>query len=303
MEIFIGRDGQQWGPFSIEQIKEHLAQGQVFLEDLIWYEGLDGWIPLSEVPGVVVARTGTAVKPRKKRSLRQRRTGGKLKRLFPRKTDQAPATAKEIINFEYVGFWVRAVSAGLDGPIMGSIAFFVIDVLRLGLFMAFVFGNPDGISINWLFTFGVILPVLPLLLYPVLGHIIEILFWVYLSATPGKLALRMKIVDAITGRKPSTTQFIIRSLAKWISLVPLGMGFFWVAFNHQKRGWHDLLAGTMVVMVKEKRIGSRQREKTGRGPGATPSAADEITKLAELREKGLLTEEEFQLKKTETLGL
>jgi hypothetical protein len=52
MQIYIGRDGQREGPFTIEEVRLRVAQGQARLDDLAWYEGAPGWIPLREVPGL-----------------------------------------------------------------------------------------------------------------------------------------------------------------------------------------------------------------------------------------------------------
>jgi uncharacterized RDD family membrane protein YckC len=54
-------------------------------------------------------------------------------------------------------------------------------------------------------------------------------------------------VDAKTGGKPSTGQFIGRYLCYYLSSLLLGLGFIWVAFDSRKQGWHDKLAGTLVV--------------------------------------------------------
>lgn len=48
VEIFINHQGQQTGPFTPQQIQTGLASGQYQTSDLIWYQGLDGWIPLSQ---------------------------------------------------------------------------------------------------------------------------------------------------------------------------------------------------------------------------------------------------------------
>jgi uncharacterized RDD family membrane protein YckC len=32
-----------------------------------------------------------------------------------------------------------------------------------------------------------------------------------------------------------------------ISIIPLFLGLIWVAFDAQKQGWHDKIAGTYVV--------------------------------------------------------
>ena len=50
MEIFIQHQGQQTGPFSPQEIQAGLASGLHQVSDLIWYEGIDGWIPLSNAP-------------------------------------------------------------------------------------------------------------------------------------------------------------------------------------------------------------------------------------------------------------
>lgn len=43
-----------------------------------------------------------------------------------------------------------------------------------------------------------------------------------------------------------------RYLAYYVSLIPFGLGFIWVAFDGRKQGWHDKLAGTVVVRKKNR---------------------------------------------------
>jgi hypothetical protein len=52
MQIYIGRDGQREGPFTIEEVRARIAQGQARPDDLAWYDGAPGWMPLREVPGL-----------------------------------------------------------------------------------------------------------------------------------------------------------------------------------------------------------------------------------------------------------
>lgn len=54
MQIYVGKNGQQLGPFSLEEINRKLADGTFLGTDLAWYEGAAGWAPLSGVPGVVI---------------------------------------------------------------------------------------------------------------------------------------------------------------------------------------------------------------------------------------------------------
>ena len=55
------------------------------------------------------------------------------------------------------------------------------------------------------------------------------------------------INDAATGEKPTMKQWILRYIGYFVSIVPLGLGYVWVAFDKRKQGWHDKLAGTVVV--------------------------------------------------------
>src|SRR5438270_10326002 len=60
MQIYVGKNGQQLGPFSIEEINRKLADGTFAGSDLAWYEGAAGWAPLSGVAGVVIPQAPTA---------------------------------------------------------------------------------------------------------------------------------------------------------------------------------------------------------------------------------------------------
>jgi hypothetical protein len=49
MQIHIHRDGQQYGPYSLEQAREYLAAGNLLKSDLAWYDGAQDWVPLSQL--------------------------------------------------------------------------------------------------------------------------------------------------------------------------------------------------------------------------------------------------------------
>ncbi|MBQ4878655.1 RDD family protein [Pseudoalteromonas luteoviolacea] len=84
----------------------------------------------------------------------------------------------------------------------------------------------------------------------ILPLIVVILFWLYKSATPGKMVIKAKIVDEKTGENLSKKQSIIRYVAYYISMLPFGLGFFWVAWDAKKQGFHDKIAGTVVVRLQ-----------------------------------------------------
>ncbi len=55
MQIYISRDGEQNGPYSIEDVNTYLKDGTLLPTDLACQEGMDEWVPVGEIPGVIVA--------------------------------------------------------------------------------------------------------------------------------------------------------------------------------------------------------------------------------------------------------
>jgi uncharacterized RDD family membrane protein YckC len=61
------------------------------------------------------------------------------------------------------------------------------------------------------------------------------------------MLLSLRIVDASTGGKMSVGQAIGRYFAYIPSMLVIFLGFFWIGWDSRKQGWHDKLAGTLVV--------------------------------------------------------
>ena len=72
-------------------------------------------------------------------------------------------------------------------------------------------------------------------------------FWQYRQATPGKAWLGLAIIDAVTGGRVPFPRLVLRYLGMFLSALPLGLGFLWVIWDRRKQGWHDRIAGTLVV--------------------------------------------------------
>ena len=84
----------------------------------------------------------------------------------------------------------------------------------------------------------------------ILPAAIVIVFWRTKKATPGKMAIGATIVDATTGEPPGVQQCVIRYLGYFVSMIPFCLGLIWVGIDKRKRGWHDMIAGTVVVRRK-----------------------------------------------------
>ncbi|MDX1975534.1 MAG: RDD family protein [Rickettsiales bacterium] len=76
--------------------------------------------------------------------------------------------------------------------------------------------------------------------------------WHRWAATPGKVLLRMKIVDAQSLEPITMRQMALRLAGYVLSAIPLLLGFFWIGFNKRRQGWHDKLAHTVVIRIEKK---------------------------------------------------
>ncbi len=63
MQLYVGKNGQQLGPFPIEEVNRKLADGSFSGTDLAWYEGAAGWAPLSTIPGITLPAAPSAPVP------------------------------------------------------------------------------------------------------------------------------------------------------------------------------------------------------------------------------------------------
>ena len=51
MPIHISRGDESSGPYSLEEVQAYLDQGLLLPTDLAWQEGMEDWVPLSELLG------------------------------------------------------------------------------------------------------------------------------------------------------------------------------------------------------------------------------------------------------------
>lgn len=77
-----------------------------------------------------------------------------------------------------------------------------------------------------------------------------LLFWVERQATPGKLALGIRIIDAETGGTPPAGRLVLRYLGYLVSAIPLGLGYLWMLWDGRRQTWHDKIGGTLVVKTR-----------------------------------------------------
>ena len=141
----------------------------------------------------------------------------------------------EQADLEFVGFWARFGAQLIDGLILIVATLPLLFIIYGEDYLASdqVVNGPADLVISWMFP-----------------AVASVWFWAARQATPGKMAIRAKIVDARTGHAAGIGQLIGRYLGYFVAALPLGLGLVWIAFDARKQGWHDKLAGTVVVRRK-----------------------------------------------------
>jgi uncharacterized RDD family membrane protein YckC len=140
----------------------------------------------------------------------------------------------------YAGFWRRFAALILDYILFSSILFLIgycvhgSDYLRWAM-------NPERATYN----------IADVLLTYILGPVVIAAFWVRMAATPGKLLLGCRVVDAATLKPPRVGQALLRCFGYLVSFIPLCFGFIYAAWDPRKQGLHDKIARTLVIVEDE----------------------------------------------------
>jgi uncharacterized RDD family membrane protein YckC len=142
-------------------------------------------------------------------------------------------------EIEYAGFWIRTGATLIDTilflMITWPLLFMIYGSNYLEISSNSLAIGPAEVVINYIFPF-----------------VAAVILWVYKAGTPGKLVLGLRVVDATTGEHLGIGQAAGRYFAYIPSMLALMMGMFWVAWDSKKQGWHDKLAGTVVVRQKNR---------------------------------------------------
>lgn len=153
-----------------------------------------------------------------------------------------PVDAPE--NLRPAGGWLRLLARMIDGII----------IFFMSLIVGFAFGVVAGIAI------GIFDPELVTKLNDkgyfeifgnILGIILSIFYYTWMHhkyyATFGKKFMRIVVIDVASHQSISLKQSLGRSLAEFLNIFTLYIGYFIVFFRKDKRGLHDFISSTQVV--------------------------------------------------------
>jgi uncharacterized RDD family membrane protein YckC len=73
-------------------------------------------------------------------------------------------------------------------------------------------------------------------------------FWTHSGQTLGMKAWRLRVQKA-DGSRLTWKDALLRLTAACASLIPAGLGYFWIWIDRNHLAWHDRWTGTRVVVV------------------------------------------------------
>lgn len=130
---------------------------------------------------------------------------------------------------QYAGFWRRVGASLIDGVIYSVV---------MGLLLGPALMNASLLTVEGVLRMVVVL-------------LITVGLWLKFLGTPGKLLLECQVVDADTFLPMSSKQAALRYVAYLASILPLMLGFLWVARDERKQAFHDKIANTVVLYQAE----------------------------------------------------
>ena len=141
-------------------------------------------------------------------------------------------------DMEYVGFWPRVGATVIDAIIIWVITLPILTMIYGAEYWhdTKLIHGPAEIIVSWIF--------------PVVA---TVWLWVATGQTPGKMAIGARVVDAETGERLTVWQALGRYFSYFLSMIGLFVGYFWVGLDPKKQGWHDHIAGTVVIRKRDRR--------------------------------------------------
>jgi uncharacterized RDD family membrane protein YckC len=174
---------------------------------------------------------------------------------------EPPRPAGPAPGFEYAGFWIRLLAYLIDAVPLLIVGF----ILFAPLFAAFSatardlpFPEPGTMmsaeeyrALQEQMMRQMTETMAPFYsaygLWELLSVAYFVGFWTWRGQTPGMMLLGLRVARETDGASPGFARSILRYVGYLISGFVLLLGFIWIAFDSRKQGWHDKIAGTVVV--------------------------------------------------------
>ena len=136
-----------------------------------------------------------------------------------------PAQLEPAPGVVFGGFWIRLVAYYIDA--------ILVEIIVILLVLTFI---PS------------IAGVLLVSMIAVPAYFIG--FWATSGRTIGMTPFGLRVVRNSDGGRLGFGRAVLRLVGFSFACVPLYLGLIWVAFDSRKRGWHDFIAGSVVIRTR-----------------------------------------------------
>jgi uncharacterized RDD family membrane protein YckC len=258
MQIYLARSNQQAGPYTLEQVNQMLATGQVSLTDLAWHEGMPAWKALGEMTGgqLVYQPPVAAYTPPPAPIVDTPTTGW-----------GNPNPAKSSVSLKKSSSELATVNKRISAKIIDLTLWIPVSIIPM------FFLSPEASAkireLNSDFNQmaanqAEILALLPpaslwaIAIYIVGMLLLQGLLLAKSGQTIGKRAMKIRIVDDQTGKITNITRsFLLRSIVFIMGYNFIFLLFFvdfGFLFTERNRTLHDRLARTVVADAKPEQL-------------------------------------------------
>jgi uncharacterized RDD family membrane protein YckC len=237
MDWYFVEGGDRKGPINDVEFDGLVRSGRVKADTIVWHEGLGDWQSYGAVSTSAVATAdgtarcvecGQTFPTTEMLQYEGSWVCATCKPVFFQKVREGIVPAR---GFVYGGFWVRFVAKFIDGILLQVVNF----IVRIPLLFMTDSAHP---SLTFTFiTIGISM---------VIAAAYGIFFVGKYGATPGKMALRLRIVRA-DGGDVGYGLATGRHFAELLSSLTLLIGYIIAAFDDQKRTLHDRICDTRVI--------------------------------------------------------
>lgn len=149
--------------------------------------------------------------------------------------------------YRYGGFWIRALAFLVDKLILFFICLIFLLVGLSALHAGFDAVEPGDIMGRFM------------IIYYAMTHLLGMLYFTYFHGTtgqtPGKMLFGLRVVQT-SGEKITPGIAFLRWVGYIFSALIFYLGFLWIIFDGKKQGWHDKIAGTIVIYRQEGSLGT-----------------------------------------------
>lgn len=256
MDWYYAINNERKGPVTSEQLAKLVAEGTVDGETKVWRQGMPDWqdygslTPEEGLPhaGATVDTEVCAVSGKRYPRREMIQYEGKWvsaehrDTFFQRLREGVPLNDGSVVPgpYGYGNFGRRFVALLVDSILLGLVNGVVGAVVGGVLAATGGLGSQESLLImQWgLNLFG-----------GLVGLSVDILFIRKYDATPGKMALGLKVLRA-NGDKLSVGRIIGRFFGEYVSGIILGIGYIMAGFDDQRRTLHDRMCDTRVIKVR-----------------------------------------------------